>query len=181
MVKLFKMPRRPNMTDEELNIWFLNQKLEDENGCWNWTGVINSGYGQVSIKGCRILCHRYSLQLFLKRPIAKNIEVRHMCHNSKCFNPTHLKEGTHAENMNDMVQAGRQARGIYLSSILKTIKRDSAKGERNNKAKLTSTQVLEIRALTTSTQSSRDIGKIYGVSGTTISMIQSGKLWKHLY
>jgi hypothetical protein len=175
------MPRRPNMTDEELNIWFLNQKVEDENGCWNWTGVLNGGYGHLSIKAKRILAHRYSLQLHLKRPIPKNMEVRHMCHNTKCFNPEHLKEGTHAENMNDMVQAGRQAKGLFLSVSLTGIKRDSAKGERNNKAKLTTSQVLEIISLKTSTQSSRDVGKLYSVSGTTISYIWSGKSWKHLF
>ena len=175
------MPRRPNMNDEELNTWFLNQKVEDDNGCWNWTGVLNGGYGHLSIKAKRILAHRYSLQLHLKRPIPKNMEVRHMCHNTKCFNPAHLKEGTHAENMNDMVQAGRQARGLFLSSTLTGIKRNSAKGERNCKAKLTPAQVLEIRSLKTTTQSLRNVGKTYGVNGVTISNIWAGKTWKHLF
>jgi len=169
------------MTDEELNVWFLNQKIEDNNGCWNWTGVVNGGYGHLSIKANRILAHRYSLQLHLKRPIPKNMEVRHMCHNTKCFNPEHLKEGTHAENMNDMVQAGRQAKGASLSAVLLGIKRDSAKGERNNKAKLTSAQVLEIRALKDNTQTLGDVSKIYGVSDVTISSIWAGKTWKHLF
>ena len=169
------------MNDEALNTWFLNQKVEDDNGCWNWTGVLNGGYGHVSIKANRILAHRYSLQLHLKRPIPKDIEVRHMCHNPRCFNPEHLVEGTHAENMKDMVEAGRQAKGAKLSAALLGIKRDSAKGERNCKAKLSSAQVLEIRALKTTTQSTRDIGKIYGVSGTAIGSILNGKTWKHLF
>ena len=35
------MPRRPNMNDEELVIWFYNQKTITESGCWEWTGVLD--------------------------------------------------------------------------------------------------------------------------------------------
>jgi hypothetical protein len=173
------MPRRPKMSDDELNIWFLNQKTQDENGCWNWTGVINSGYGQVNIKAKRFLVHRYSLQLHLGRPVPKNLEVRHMCHNTKCFNPLHLKEGTHSENMKDMVQAGRQAKGLFLSTMLTGIKRNSASGERNGKAKLNTNQVLEIKKLL-NTNTIKEISKMFNVSKPTISNIRDAKTWKNL-
>lgn len=171
------MKRRPKMSDEELNVWFINQKIEDENGCWNWTGVINGGYGQVNIKAKRTLVHRYSLQLYIGRPISQSLEVRHMCHNTKCFNPLHLKEGTHSENMRDMVEAGRQAKGLFLSSKLIGIKRNSAHGEKNGRAKLSNVQVLEIRSLF-STKNDSELAKMFNVTKTTISYIRSGKSWK---
>ena len=172
------MKRRPKMSDNELNVWFNNQKIEDEKGCWNWTGVINSGYGQVSIKAKRILVHRYSLQLYLGRPVPKNLEVRHMCHNTTCFNPLHLKEGTHSQNMKDMVEAGRQAKGVFLSARLIGIKRNSAQGEKNGRAKLTNNQVLEIRSLF-DTKNNCELAKMFNVTKTTISYIRSGKSWKN--
>jgi len=171
------MKRRPKMTDEELNIWFNNQKIEDENDCWNWSGVINHGYGRVSIKAKRVLVHRYSLQLYLGRPIPQNLEVRHMCHNTKCFNPLHLKEGTHSENMRDMVEAGRQAKGLFLSTKLIGIKRNSARGEKNGRAKLNSIQVLELRSLLP-TKKDSELAKMFNVTKTTISYIRLGKTWK---
>jgi DNA-binding MarR family transcriptional regulator len=83
--------------------------------------------------------------------------------------------------MRDMVEANRQAKGKQLSDILLKVQRNSAKGERNCKAKLTSAQVLEIRALKNGEESMRDIGKKYGVSNTAVKSILDGKTWKHLF
>lgn len=172
------MPRRPTMSDEELHKWFLSQKRICENGCWEWMGVINSGYGQLSVKGKRILAHRFSLQLHLNRPIPKDIEVRHMCHNSICFNPEHLEEGTHRQNMEDMVNASRQAKGEALSNKLKGIVHINGRGEKNGRSKLTERQVLDIR--TNTTKSNSMLSKEYGVSDTQIMRIRDGKTWKYL-
>jgi len=172
------MPRRPTMSDEELHKWFFSQKRICDNGCWEWTGVINCNYGQLSVKGRRILTHRYSLQLHLGREIPKGIEVRHMCHNTICFNPEHLKEGTHSENMNDMVLASRQAKGDMLSHKLKGVKHINSRGEKNGRSKLTEQQVIDIRS--DKIKSSRTLSKEYGVSGTQILRIRNGITWKYI-
>ena len=168
------------MNDDQLKNWFFSQKKIDEKGCWLWTGVVaNHGYGQLSVHGKRYLSHRYSLQLHLKREIPSNMEVRHMCHNPVCFNPEHLKEGTHSDNMNDMVQSNRQARGVYLSNKLRGIEHISSRGENNAKAKLTEAQVIEIKKIG-NTRTLKDIGTEYGVNAIQISRILKGITWKHL-
>ena len=50
-------------------------------------------------------------------------------------------------------------------------------GEKNTSAKLTSEQVIEIRA---SNLSSRNLGVIYGVSKTNILHIKSNKIWRDI-
>ena len=171
------MPKRRKMNDEELEKWFFDKKKITESGCWEWCGTINGGYGKLQVNNKRLLAHRYSLELYLKRPIPKSLEVRHMCHNPKCINPLHLEEGTHADNMQDMVNADRQSKGEILSSKLKGVKHQKSNGENNSKSKLTETQVLEIR---NNTDSASNLSKIYGVSKTQITRIKNGNSWSYL-
>ena len=170
--------RRQDMTDEELEKWFYDQKQTTETGCWEWTRGMTTGYGMLRVDRKPILAHRFSLQLHLKRPIEKHVEVRHMCHNTKCFNPEHLKEGTHAQNMRDMVDANRQAKGEYLSQKCKGIVRDKIRGEGNGRVKLTIEQVNEI--LTNNTDTFRVIGNKYGISTVHVKRIKTGESWKHI-
>lgn len=174
--------RRPNnLSDVELEEWFFKQKRVTDSGCWEWTRGMNSGYGVLSVDHSACLVHRFSLQLYLKREIKKGIEVRHMCHNTKCFNPIHLKEGNHADNMNDMVIANRQAKGEFLSERCKRAIRDKIIGEKNGRVKLTEKQVLEIKSERYLGISVRDVASIYGVSRNQILRIQNGTSWKHLH
>lgn len=163
------------MNDEELVVWFYNQKNITHSGCWEWTGVLNSGYGQLSVHGKRILAHRFSLQQHLKREIPSSLEVRHMCNNPRCINPEHLKEGTHYENMRDMVASDRQAKGKYLSDKLVGIPRPKIAGSKNGRAKLTEEDVVNIR---NSTQSYYSLSRQYGVSNTHVKRIKNNKSWK---
>lgn len=162
------------MNDRELVTWFYNQKVVSETDCWEWTGVLNGGYGHLSVKGKRILAHRFSLQIALERQIPSNLEVRHMCNNSKCINPEHLKEGTHSDNMNDMVLSGRQARGKMLSDKLRGISHPKTSGAKNGRAKLTEEDVIEIR---NSSNSQCTLAIQYGVNRGHIRSIQTYKSW----
>ena len=174
------MPRRPKMNDDELRIWFFEQKTVTPNDCWEWTGVrIKDGYGMLSVKGKRFLAHRYSLMLHSNKVIEPTVEVRHKCHNPSCFNPDHLEEGSHNQNMMDMVVAGRQASGEKLASKLRGVAHDKGKGEGNGRAKLNNAQVLEIRQLPT-TMSQREIANRYGVSKTAIRGILTRTTWKNI-
>jgi hypothetical protein len=167
------------MTDEDLQKWFFEQKVINANNCWEWTGVINGGYGRLSIKGKRVLAHRYALMLHLNRPIPKEMEVRHICNNSKCFNPLHLEEGSHKQNMNDMVIANRQAQGSDLSNKLKGIPHVKARGQSNSNASLSESDALKILSLKGTTPV-KELSVLYGVSKNQITRIQNGKSWKHL-
>jgi hypothetical protein len=167
------------MTDEQLEKWFFEQKNINESNCWEWNGVINSGSGQLSVKGKRILAHRFSLQLHIKRIIPKGTEVRHMCNNPICINPEHLKEGTHYENMQDMVRSNRQAKGKFLSEKLTGIEHIKARGAGNSNVKLTEKQVIEIKTMK-ETISKKKLSDMYGVSSTQISRIHNGESWSYL-
>lgn len=174
------MSRRSVMTDEELQKWFFEQKNVNQNGCWEWSRGKTGGYGMLSVKGKRILAHRFSMQIRLNRPIPKELEVRHMCNNPICFNPDHLQEGTHSENMRDMVESNRQAKGERLSKSLKGIKHEKSNGENNSNVKLTEDQVLEILAHKGIRGMHNYLSKLYGVSNRQIERIQNGKSWKHI-
>ncbi len=165
------------MNDDELIVWFYNQKNITDSNCWEWKGVINSGYGQLSVKGKRILAHRFSLQTFLKRSITSTLEVRHLCNNPICINPEHLKEGTHSENMNDMVISNRQAKGKILSDRLKGIPHPKTTGSKNGRAKLTEEDVINIR---NSSESYASLSRHYGMSKKHIGDIVLHKSWKTL-
>ena len=68
------------------------------------------GYGQLR-KGMEMKkAHRIAYEEVVGE-IPKGKVVRHTCHNPCCYNPNHLKLGTIQDNSDDMVKAGRQARG----------------------------------------------------------------------
>lgn len=71
--------------------------------CWNWQGCRKErGYGHTG----RGYAHRRSYELF-KGPIPKGRSVLHRCDNPPCINPDHLRVGTQADNIADMVGKGR--------------------------------------------------------------------------
>lgn len=79
--------------------------------CWYWTKSLNEdGYGRIRAGNQMRLAHVVSFELF-HGPVPEGHEVRHTCHNRACVNPVHLVSGTHQDNMDDMVAAGRQSHG----------------------------------------------------------------------
>ena len=91
--------------------------------CTQWQGIIaKDGYGRKWItkedgKKNWYPAHRWIYeQAHGKLP--KDLVVRHLCHNRSCVNLEHLIDGTHKENSQDMVMAGRQARGERNSMCL---------------------------------------------------------------
>lgn len=93
-------------------------------------------------------------------PIPAGLDACHRCDVPLCVNPAHIFFGTQRDNNRD-----------------RDAKRRTARGERNNKSSLTETDVLNIRAGTTSMNAA---AKIYGVSRQTISEIRRRKTWQHV-
>ncbi len=83
-------------TPPEPRFW---SKVEKTDGCWNWTGTTNRGYGQFNINGGnRIYAHRFSYEL-TNGPIPERLTIDHLCRNPSCVNPEHLEVVTMRENL----------------------------------------------------------------------------------
>lgn len=76
--------------------------------CLEWPhGRTSDGYGQVQLDGRAQYVHRVAfIEANGREPVGG--EVRHTCDNPPCFNPAHLKEGTHRQNGHDMARRMRQ-------------------------------------------------------------------------
>lgn len=132
----------------------------DQNGCWLWAGSTESnGYGRSKHQGEVWWVHRLSYTLH-KGPIPNGLVVCHACDVRNCINPDHLFVGTIADNQRDMKIKGRAARG-----------------ERSSSAKLTESDVRNIRE---DARPGWCIAEAYGVSQTTISEVKSRKVWAHV-
>jgi len=132
-------------------------------GCWEWTAAkLKTGYGALADDAGRpIRAHRFAYQLF-KGHITKGRLVLHSCDNRLCVNPDHLRLGTHTDNMQDASERNRLR-----------------KGEKSHFAKLTESEVLQIRALA-GHKKQKDIATQFKVSRAIVCQIISRQIWKHL-
>lgn len=131
-----------------------------ENGCWEWTGSLDTGgYGRFKNKGT----HRLFYEIFAG-PIGA-LHVLHRCDNPPCCNPHHLFLGTQADNMMDKSAKGRVRVAV---------------GEKHGKAKMTEDGVREARKAWAAGESIKSIARRSCVSACTISHIVNRKLWRHV-
>lgn len=78
-----------------------------DRGCWEWKGALNpSGYGQLTHKGVHQTAHRFAFANLVE-PIRSGCWVLHHCDNSSCVNPSHLYQGSPADNRADALSRGR--------------------------------------------------------------------------
>lgn len=137
-------------------------RVEKTDACWNWKGSIRKGwggYGDVRFQGKHQFAHRVSY--FLTHGRFPEKDLLHSCDNPRCVNPFHLKEGSHQENMADMRNKGRQAKGILKHS-----------------AKLDEAKVRDIR---TSDLTRTQLAAKYGVDYKTIDKVQKRITWVHIH
>jgi hypothetical protein len=135
---------------------------EPNSGCWLWMGQIsNSGYGRFSVGNrIQVQAHRFSWELHNGK-IPEGLFACHKCDVRCCVNPEHLFIGTQSDNLNDMVQKGRD---------------NPARGERSARARLTEAQAQAIRL---DPRRLRIIAEEYGIHKSWIWAIKHGEGWKH--
>lgn len=135
--------------------------------CWPWTGALStkSGYGRICVDGRVVNAHRVAWAL-THGPIPEGMDVLHRCDNPPCVSPDHLFLGTHADNMRDRKQKGRNPNVI---------------GIRNPKARLTEADVLAIRERRRNGDHRVEAtAEQYGISVANYWAIVYRRSWKHL-
>ncbi len=147
------------MTKLQLLI-LVDKQPKQSNGCIIWPyGKAKDGYGILQLNNKFRAPHRELYKLYYNKDLPKSILVRHTCDNRACVNIEHLVEGTHQDNMNDMVTRNRSYK---------------PKGSLNVFSKLTESQVKEIK---TSNVTTRILAKKFKMSRSQISRIKTGRSW----
>ncbi len=132
-------------------------------GCWIWDST-GKRYGKFWLNGRTEKAHRAAWLMF-RGSISEGQFICHICDVPCCVNPDHLFIGSPKDNTQDMISKGRDGRV-----------RQMRRGEKSNFAKLTEKQVVAIK---TDDRLQRVIAADYGITQPAISLIKSGKNWKH--
>lgn len=151
----------------EQRFWAKVNKTDSVDDCWEWTAYKNSqGYGQFRKegRGGQALAHRVSYELNVGS-IPDGLLVCHKCDNPSCTNPNHLFLGTVKDNMADKMAKGRAK---------------SLSGELHGRAKLTTSQVKEIRDRLATGEAQTLIAADYGIAQRTVSRIKNADSWAHV-
>jgi hypothetical protein len=136
--------------------WITDHALHQGEGCLMWPFSVIA-----AMASARMMCEAAH-----GPPPSPQHEAAHSCGmgHEGCMNPRHLRWATRVENQHDRFVHGTHNRG-----------------SRHGMSKLTTPQVLEIRALARSkVMSQHKLAKRYGVTQSCISMIVNGVAWRHV-
>ncbi len=137
------------------------KSVVSESGCWLWNGALNAkGYGCFSGG----LAHRFSYHSLVGE-IPEGKYVLHNCDVRNCVNPQHLYVGTQKDNVADMWRRGRANT------------RGQKPGEGHSLAKLTWSDVREIRGLAKTGKTKAELSSKYGISYAQIGRIILNLRW----
>ncbi len=124
---------------------------ETATGCWEWqTGTSTRGYGVARVNGRSCLAHRAVYEA-LVGPIPDGMVLDHICLNTICVNPAHLRVVTIAEN----TQCGKLA-------------------------KLSADDVVNIRELAAQGVKQARISELYHISSGAVCNIIKRKNWRNV-
>lgn len=137
-------------------------RSENATGCHLWTGVKSrGGYGSITVEGKNQLAHRVSW--FLANGRWPTDDILHSCDNPPCVNPEHLSEGTHSDNMRQMIERDRRLEPV---------------GEHHHAAKLTYDDVCQVRHLRACGWTLKSLADRFGVHPSTIDRVVKHQIWR---
>ena len=148
-----------------------------ETGCLEWTAnKLPKGYGVFGLTGGNFLAHR--IAWFLATGIDPGeLLTCHTCDNPPCCNPEHLFLGTAADNSGDKERKGRGNQPTGNRNGSRLHRQRMPRGDNHCHAKLTTEQVILIRA---DTRFHRVIAADYGIKGPQVCLIKQRKSWAHV-
>ena len=165
-------PRPPGRPANTENVLWSKVEKRGPDECWPWIGYKNKeGYGRVQINDWSYYAHRVIFNLVnpgiieLKAPKSSSESgfLLHSCDNPSCCNPSHLRVGSHSDNMADKVARGRSP---------------DFSGDKGPRAKLTMTQAREARQLKLNGASTRELAVQFGISLPSMKTLLAGKSYK---
>lgn len=138
---------------------------EPNSGCWLWAAASSSEgrYGCMRVGDTMRQAHRVAWQIY-KGTIPPGMVVCHKCDTTHCVNPDHLFLGTQAENIADM--DFKRRRGIT-----------SHAPDDPPHSKLSPNQIPEVRRLCRSGIGQKKIAKMFGITQSAVSNINTGRSW----
>lgn len=146
---------------------FKSRSDESPSGCLMWTGNLDyKGYGAISFNGKMLKAHRVAF--FIEHGRWPKPCALHTCDTPACIRPSHIFEGTPAENSADMVRKGR------VNIEPRTI------GTANPSSKVTPQAVRAIRALYSIGLPTKSISAKFGISTSQVRNIGSRRHWSHI-
>lgn len=152
------MSEAPSLSDAVIERFWSKVDKRGADECWPWRASITSnGYGQFVYEhenGRGTRAHRFSLLLRLGRE--PNGSTLHSCDNRSCVNPSHLREGTAADNAADAVARGRL------------------------RSRLTRDQVVDLRRRYDSGESIASMARRIGAPWMTVKKAVARQTWRHI-
>lgn len=140
---------------------------EPNSGCLLWLAYTDpSGYGRLHFNGRQRLAHRLSYEN-AKGPIPAGLHLLHKCDVPCCINPDHLRPGTQAENVADMLTKGRECRDP----------RPYHRGVGNPNNRITDDVV---RAVLLSDLPQPSAAEAFGISRAWVQRIRAREVWTHI-
>ena len=95
--------------------WKTSYVVDEDTGCWNWTGTKSRGYGVISCGANNNRPAHVFVYEQVVGPVPDGMELDHVCRNKGCVNPD-LK---HLEPVTHLVNVRRGEAGIANSSKTK--------------------------------------------------------------
>lgn len=128
--------------------------------CILWPYGASRGYGVTYIAPKNVFAHRYICERKRGAPPFRQAQAAHKCGNRICVNWRHIRWASAKENTHDKYEHGRMPMG-----------------EKVGLSKLDAEKVGYIRS---SSESTTELSRRFGVNKTTIASVRKRRTWQHL-